>query len=214
MFVILAVALASALFITSCWGGGGRTLWDTNPQAGLLPAVSFAFTGDVGLATDENDIGGYYSSLLSSIGISDGDSGASVIMLPDTYVTVWIDGIAQAPTWINLGVGPLDTAAANAAYGGFEKIGGAKIIAETSLGSDNVMFSRNLIVTLPVVAGVADGTSVSVYEWNGSNWSGVTGVSQFGGYSVVGSLVTIYIDSPGNYAVFRLIHTGGGGGGG
>lgn len=210
MFVILAVALASALFITSCWGGGGRTLWDTDPQAGLLPAVSFAFTGDFGLTTDDNGIGGWYPADRQSIGISDEDSGASVIMLPDTYVTVG----GRAPTWINLGVGPLDTAAANAVYGGFEKIGGAKIIVETSLGSNGVLFSRNLVVTLPVVAGVVDGTSVSVYAWNGTNWSGVTGVSQFGGFSVTGSLVTIYIDSPGNYAVFRRIHTGGDGTGG
>ena len=213
VFSVLAIALVSALFIASCHGGGGRTLWETNPQAGLLPAVQFAFTGAFDLTIDAATppMGGYYPATAQSIGIRDDDTGASVIMLPDTYVSV--DG--AAPTWVNLGVGPLDKTPANTARAGLEKIGGAKILAETSLGSDKVWFSRNLVAQLPVVGGIADGSAVYVYSWNGSDWTSFATASQVGGFNVFGSLVTIDIDEPGNYAVFRTEphNTGGGGGG-
>ena len=206
VFVLLAVMLVSTLFVSSCWGGGGRTLWDTNPQAGLLPAVQFAFTGVMDLVIDEFGIGGWFADTNNSVGVEDEDTGASVVMLPDTYLTVG----GSAPTWLNLGVGPLDTEAANASVVGMWKIGGAKIIAETSLGSSNVEFSRNLTITLPVIGGYADGTEVYVYRWTGSSWQGVSNVSQYGGFSVMSNLVALGINQPGNYGVFVVYHSGGG----
>ncbi len=207
VFVLLSVMLVSTLFVASCWGGGGRTLWDTDPQAGLLPAVQFAFTGAIPLVVDTLGIGGWYHVDNNSVGVQDDGSGASVVMLPDTYLTVG----GRAPTWVNLGVGPMDFTPANAAVVGMIKIGGCKIIAETSLGATNVEFSRNLTITLPVIDGYADNTAVYVYRWTGSTWQAVSTVSQSGGFRVVTDLVALGINQPGNYAVFVTAHTGGSG---
>ncbi|MCD6118401.1 hypothetical protein J7K50_01000 [bacterium] len=209
IFGFLAVTLVAALFLTSCWGGGGRTLWETPGTSALLPLVEFANTGDIGLTLDDAGVGGYFTSA-NSIGVQDPASGASVVMLPDTYVTV----NGMAPTWVDLGVGPMDKEPLNTALADMKKVGGCKVSVETSLGSVGAMFSRNLTVTLPVAAGYADGTSAYVYWWSGSAWQNFYSVSQSGGFNVYGGFVTIQTNQGGNFAVFVDWHDAGSGSGG
>ncbi|MEP0814862.1 MAG: hypothetical protein HRF49_09400 [bacterium] len=172
-FGFLAVLMAAALLATSCWGGGGRYLWETPPGAGWLPLVEWSWTGMIDLTMDGDGNSYYHGS--DSIGVEDDSSGAAAILPNDTYVTT----NGMSPTWINFGVGPLDTAPANASYPGYYKIGGCQVTVDTSLGSFGTVFSKNLTIVLPLYRQFTAGGGVTVFMWDGDSWERFAGASQF-----------------------------------
>lgn len=201
--VFVSLMLAVTLIVSSCGGSGGRFIFSDN----WLPLVQYAVTGRIDLAVDNAGFGGWYNGA-ESIGVEDESTGAGAIMYPNTYVTTG----GMAPTWVNFGVAQLDSVPANAGVSGFTKVGGCKVVVETSLGLANTIFSRNLTVMLPLGVSLADGTAVTVFFWNGSSWQNLSTVSQSGNAFASGGVVNIGVNRGGNFLVCTTHGTGGGGG--